>query len=351
MNNAERRFLDNIDTLPALKVPKFHRVITGIIIFLVVAACLVLYYTPWIQTAYGTGMVDSLDPKDRTQPINALVDGQVKQWHVREGQQVKAGDPIVTLIDIDAQRLEKLQSQLSAANLKREANETAVRNAENNLARQISLQEQGLVSTKEVEKAQITVQELRAKVAASVSEINSVSMTLSRQSTQTKFAPVDGTVVRLLSGGVSTFVKAGDILGQFIPADAKRSVRVTVRGLDAPLVKTGAKARLQFEGWPVFQFSGWPGSAIGTFGGEVVYVEPVANAMGDFNVWIRPDENDVPWPAESSARLGSRVKAWVLLEEVRLGYEMWRQLNNFPPLPTQSSNSSGTAESKGSSTW
>ncbi|MEC8377091.1 MAG: HlyD family efflux transporter periplasmic adaptor subunit [Pseudomonadota bacterium] len=345
MNNAERRFLDNIETLPSLSVPKLHRVVSGIIIFLVLSAGLVLYFTPWIQTAYGTGMVDSLDPKDRTQPINALVDGQVKQWHVREGQQIKAGDPIVTLIDIDAQRLEKLQSQLSAANLAKEANETALQNAENNLARQRALQEQGLVSTKEVEKAQITVQELRAKVAASVSDINSVSMTLSRQSTQTKKAPVDGTVVRLLSGGVSTYVNSGDILGQFIPADAKRSVRVTVRGLDAPLVKPGAKARLQFEGWPVFQFSGWPGSAIGTFGGKVVYVEPVANSTGDFNVWIRPDENDVPWPAESSARLGSRVKAWVLLEEVRLGYEMWRQLNNFPPLPTEQPQTMGGTSS------
>jgi hypothetical protein len=140
-------------------------------------------------------------------------------------------------------------------------------------------------------------------------------------------------------------VNSGDILGQFIPADAKRSVRVTVRGLDAPLVKPGAKARLQFEGWPVFQFSGWPGAAIGTFGGEVVYVEPVANSTGDFNVWIRPDENDVPWPAESSARLGSRVKAWVLLEEVRLGYEMWRQLNNFPPLPTEQPQTMGGTSS------
>ncbi len=123
-----------------------------------------------------------------------------------------------------------------------------------------------------------------------------------------------------------------------------------MRGLDAPLVKPGAKARLQFDGWPVFQFSGWPGSAIGTFGGEVVYVEPVANATGDFNVWIRPDESDIPWPAESSARLGSRVKAWVLLEEVRLGYEMWRQLNNFPPLPTQEPTTGG-AKGAGASIW
>lgn len=347
MNNAERRFLDNMKSLPALRVPKLHKVVCGILVFLIIVSGFTLYFTPWIQTAYGTGMVDSLDPEDRMQPINALVDGQVKKWHVREGQQIKAGAPIVTLIDIDAQRLEKLESQLAAANLKNKANETAVRNAENNLQRQISLEKQGLVSRKEVENAQIKVEELRAKAAASVTEINDVSMTLSRQSTQTKVAPVDGTVVRLLSGGVSTFVNSGDILGQFIPADAKRSVRITVRGLDAPLVTPGAKARIQFDGWPVFQFSGWPGAAIGTFGGEVVYVEPVANTMGEFQVWIKPDKDDVAWPAESSARLGSQVRAWILLEEVRLGYEMWRQLNNFPPKPTVQPQTTATAKGSG----
>ena len=108
-------------------------------------------------------------------------------------------------------------------------------------------------------------------------------------------------------------------------------VKVVVGGLDAPLVHPGRKVRLQFEGWPVFQFSGWPGTSVGTFGGEVFAVEPVADQLGQFGVWIKQDENDKPWPPEATVRLDSRVKAWILLEEVRLGYELWRQLNNFPP--------------------
>jgi multidrug efflux pump subunit AcrA (membrane-fusion protein) len=345
MNSAEKRFLDNVSSLSSLHIPKLHKVVCGLVLAMVVCASLILWFTPWMQTAYGTGMVDSLDPVDRTQAISALVDGQIKQWHVREGMQVKAGDPIVTLIDTDAGRLEKLQSQLAAAKAGHQANETAVANAENNLARQMGLQEQGLVSRKDVEAAQIKVQELKAKAASSLSAINDVSMSLSRQSIQTKVAPVDGTIIRLYSGGVSTFVKAGAVLGQFIPLNAKRSIRITVTGLDAPLVKKGAKARLQFEGWPVFQFSGWPGSSIGTFGGEVVYVEPVASTAGTFQIWIMPDADDVPWPKESATRLGSRVKAWVLLEEVKLGYELWRQLNNFPPQQTAESESSQTKTS------
>ena len=122
MNSAEKRFLYNVTSLSTLVIPKLHRVVCGLIVFMVLAAGLILYFTPWIQTAYGTGAVDSLDPKDRIQAISALVGGQIKTWHVREGMQVKAGDPIVTLIDVDAERLDKLQSQLNAANQRHQAN-------------------------------------------------------------------------------------------------------------------------------------------------------------------------------------------------------------------------------------
>ncbi|GGW82176.1 efflux RND transporter periplasmic adaptor subunit [Alteromonas halophila] len=333
MSNSSR-YLGNITTLDRLRIPKLHRVVCSIIAILLVATAAVLWFTPWTQTAFGTGTVDSLNPFERTQAISALTSGQIKQWHVREGMQVKKGEPIVTLIDIDAERLDKLQAQLAATSARYEADSAAVANARSNLERQQSLLEQGLVSPKAVETAEIKMQELKAKAAKSEADINSVSMTLSRQATQTKVAPSDGTIVSLLSGGGSTFVKEGDILARFIPSGVTRTVRISVSGLDAPLVQPGSKVRLQFEGWPVIQFSGWPGTAVGTFGGVVVYVEPVADATGRFQVWVSRDESDIPWPDENSVRLGSRVQAWVLLEEVRLGYELWRQLNNFPPKPT-----------------
>ena len=239
MSKAENRFMQNITSLPAQIIPSVHKVVCWVITFLVLVVAAGLYFTPWIQTAHGSGAVDSLDPVDRMQAISALVDGQIQTWHVREGMQVRAGDPIVTLIDVDAQRLEKLQSQLAATRLAHQANETAVANAESNLQRQQALQEQGLVSRKDVEAALIKVQELKAKAASSLADINQVSMVLSRQATMTKTAPVDGTILRLFNGGGSTFVKAGDVLAQFIPKNAERTVRVIISGLDAPLVKTG----------------------------------------------------------------------------------------------------------------
>ena len=62
MNSAEKRFLYNVTSLSTLVIPKLHRVVCGLIVFMVLAAGLILYFTPWIQTAYGTGAVDSLDP-------------------------------------------------------------------------------------------------------------------------------------------------------------------------------------------------------------------------------------------------------------------------------------------------
>ena len=82
----------------------------------------------------------------------------------------------------------------------------------------------------------------------------------------------------------------------------------------------------------MFQFSGWPGASLGTFAGEVEFVEPIADAMGQFRVWVKEDFSEGGWPEERYVRLGSRVRGWVLLEEVRLGYELWRQLNAFPPV-------------------
>ena len=47
---------------------------------------------------------------------------------------------------------------------------------------------------------------------------------------------------------------------------------------------------------------------------------------------IVPDPQDRPWPSERFLRQGVRTKGWVLLNRVSLAFEIWRQLNGFPPL-------------------
>jgi membrane fusion protein, adhesin transport system len=87
---------------------------------------------------------------------------------------------------------------------------------------------------------------------------------------------------------------------------------------------------VQFEGWPAVQFSGWPSAAIGTYGGKVAFVDPHDDGKGRFRVVVVPDGSR-PWPSRQYLRQGTRAIGWVLLGRVKLGYEVWRQFNGFPP--------------------
>ena len=48
-----------------------------------------------------------------------------------------------------------------------------------------------------------------------------------------------------------------------------------------------------------------------------------------YRVLLIPDEEDHPWPTE--VRIGSGARTIALLNEVPVWYELWRQLNGFPP--------------------
>ena len=53
------------------------------------------------------------------------------------------------------------------------------------------------------------------------------------------------------------------------------------------------------------------------------------------------------WPEDRYARIGTVVQAWILLETVPVGYEIWRQLNNFPPELPSGTAAPGTASAQG----
>ena len=104
-----------------------------------------------------------------------------------------------------------------------------------------------------------------------------------------------------------------------------------IDGNDFPLVRVGDRVRLQFEGWPAAQFVGWPSVAVGTFGGRVYLVDPTADDKGQFRVLVEPDPDDAPWPDQRYMRQYVRTQGWILLNRVTIGWELWRQLNGFPP--------------------
>ncbi len=142
-------------------------------------------------------------------------------------------------------------------------------------------------------------------------------------------APQDGYLVKAMKQGVGEVVKAGEAVATVQPVAKQRAVELSVRPMDVPLLQRGSKVRLIFDGWPALQFSGWPSVSVGTFGGEVAVIDQVASADGSFRVLVTPDSTDEAWPAQ--LRLGSGVYGWAALRNVRVWFEIWRQLNGFPP--------------------
>ncbi|MEM1111273.1 MAG: HlyD family efflux transporter periplasmic adaptor subunit [Pseudomonadota bacterium] len=323
---------ESFSTLNRIQLPRLARTVTWCICIAIVAVGLFLAFVPWVQTTTGRGQVTALDPDDRMQDINALVSGRIEEWFVRDGSEVSVGDPIVRLVDNDPLLLERLNLERLQVESKLEAASSAVQTAEIDLRRTKNLLDQGLAAERDYERAQIRVEELRSRVAEAAAELNRVDISLSRQSVQMVRAPRDGVIVGINGGDSATYVSTGDILATFVPMDATRAIELYIDGRDIALVQPGAPVRLQFEGWPVIQLSGWPSLAVGTFEGTVAVVDPSANSTGKFRLLIVEDpEAEVPWPDDRFIRFGAKARGWVLLETVRAGYEVWRQLNNFPP--------------------
>ncbi len=317
--------------LQKIKVPKISRILPKILFVILILTIFILSLTPWIQTSKGYGFIIALDPNDRAQTINAMVEGRISKWYVNDGSKIKKGDKLVDIVDNDPLILQRIQSQRNAIERKAEVAKIAALTAKINYERQEDLFNQGLTSRKDYEKAKIEYKKLLSAEESATSELIETDVKLSRQASQTIFAPKDGTILKLLAGGSTTLVKVGDKLATFAPELHNPAVELYVSGNDIPLIYKGRKVRLQFEGWPAVQFSGWPAIAIGTFGGIVSSVDESASENGKFRVIVVKDENE-EWPDKRFLRHQAKAYGWVLMNEVKLGYEIWRQINNFPPI-------------------
>lgn len=142
-------------------------------------------------------------------------------------------------------------------------------------------------------------------------------------------APQSGVVVKAMKAGIGETVKEGDAVCTIMPEASDVAVEMYVKAMDVPLISKGRKVRVQFDGWPALQFSGWPSVSVGTFGGTVQVIDYINSKPGEFRLLITPDKADEKWPAQ--IRVGGGIKGWVMLDDVPVWYEIWRQLNGFPP--------------------
>ena len=311
-------------------LPEIAKLLTRLVLVFLLFMIIFLIAIPWQQTASGTGKVMAYLPQDRVQNVHATVSGRIKQWFVKEGSFVKQGDPIIEIVDIDPNYMNRLNVEYAAVKSQYEAAAAVVKTAKYDFDRQTDLYAKGISSRKDMEQATIAFKNAQSLEAQALANYTQMQSKVTRQQSQLVSAPADGTIVRLLIGTSSVFVNQGQVLAIFVPKSDKLSAQVFIRGNDLPLVYEGRKVRLQFEGWPAIQFSGWPSIAVGTFGGVVTFVDQSANPEGLFRVIIVPEEGQ-KWPESRFIRQGTRVNGWILLNRVALGYELWRQFNGFPP--------------------
>ncbi|MEO6671685.1 MAG: HlyD family efflux transporter periplasmic adaptor subunit [Ferruginibacter sp.] len=142
-------------------------------------------------------------------------------------------------------------------------------------------------------------------------------------------APQDGQVIKAKKAGIGEILKEGEMIVEIVPTEIQYAVEMFVEPMDLPLINTGQKVRFVFDGFPAIVFSGWPKNSYGTFGGKVSAVETSASSNGKFRVLVAEDPADKKWPAR--LRIGGGARGISLLKDVPVYYELWRNINGFPP--------------------
>ena len=313
-----------------------------------------------IDAKVGSAQAYATKADNLTQQLQALIKG--KQVKLQQNE-IKVQQTIL--------KIESDSIDLVAARTKKQI-------ADNQLIRMESLHDEGLKSLTDLEAKRLSVQEAQAKVVSLENKVNANRNELdnlkaniaaitneydnkiaksksermsamsakydaeaSRNKLQSQFntyqtrrnnyyitSPINGTLTEAMQTGIGEIVKEGDAIVRIIPQEYKLAVETFIEPMDMPLLKLGQKVRVQFDGWPAIVFSGWPNSSYGTFGGEVFAINNDISKNGKYRIMIAPDPEDSPWPHE--VRVGGGANTLTLLNDVRVGYELWRQLNGFP---------------------
>lgn len=142
-------------------------------------------------------------------------------------------------------------------------------------------------------------------------------------------APQEGQIIKAKKSGINEIVKDGEMIAEVVPKEYQAAAEIWVKPMDLQLLSIGQPVRFMFDGFPAIVFSGWPSASYGTFGGKVFAIESNVSQNGLFRVLVAEDITDKPWP--KNLKMGTGLYSFALLKDVPIWYELWRQINGFPP--------------------
>ncbi|MFM2191064.1 MAG: hypothetical protein RLZZ118_21 [Bacteroidota bacterium] len=158
---------------------------------------------------------------------------------------------------------------------------------------------------------------------------NQVSNYIIRNNMYIILAPQDGQIIQAKRSGIGEVIKDGERLMTIVPTKVNYAVEMFVKPVDLPLIQVGHKVRFVFDGYPAIVFSGWPKNSYGTFGGTIIAYESRISPNGLFRVLVVEDTTDRKWPEQIN--IGTGAQGISLLKNVPIWYELWRNINGFPP--------------------
>ncbi len=157
-----------------------------------------------------------------------------------------------------------------------------------------------------------------------------------RQQLYYVLAPQDGQIIKSNKSGIGEIIKEGENIMRIVPSYNQLAVELFIRPVDIPLLEVNQEVRIVFDGYPAIVFSGWPQGSYGTFSGNIKMIENSISENGKFRLLVKADSTFKQWPKE--LRLGTGVNSIILLKDVPIWYEIWRNINGFPPLFYKKSN-------------
>lgn len=142
-------------------------------------------------------------------------------------------------------------------------------------------------------------------------------------------APQSGQIIKARTSGIGEILKEGDMLVHIVPTEVDYAVELYVRPTDLPLLSEGQEVRFIFDGFPAIVFSGWPDASYGTYSGLISAIESDVSDNGKFKVLVKENNAYRKWPKE--LKIGTGANGIALLKNVPVWYELWRNINSFPP--------------------
>lgn len=142
-------------------------------------------------------------------------------------------------------------------------------------------------------------------------------------------ASQDGQIVQLNKAGIGEVLKEAESIGTIVPKTTDYAVEIYIKPVDLPLIKEGQRVMCVFDGFPAIVFSGWPDSSYGIFAGKVIAVESNISTNGLFRALVVEDKTEKRWPPK--IKMGTGAQGIAILNDVPVWYELWRNINGFPP--------------------